>query len=67
MQITVTGMNKAKTGHATSDMIVTVPNICTKENAHQLSFFAISKSTTLWSEEACSGNRGYARKIDLFV
>lgn len=51
MQIAVTGMKIAKTGHATWDITVIVPKIWITEKAHQLNFFAISKSSTLWSDE----------------
>lgn len=48
----VTGMNIAKTGHATCDITDMVPRICITEKAHQPNFPAISKSNTLWSVEA---------------
>lgn len=53
MQIAVTGMKITNTSHATWDITAMVPIICMTEKAHQPSLIAISKSSTLWSVDAC--------------
>lgn len=53
MQIAVTGMKMRKTSHATCDMTAMVPKSWIIEKAAQPNLCAISKSNTLWSDDAC--------------
>jgi len=49
----------AKTGHATCDITPMVPRICMTESKDQLSLFAMPRSRTLWSLEACYTKNRY--------